>query len=119
MTLSQRTRFCEKPKTGRVPAARSQLSCQALGIRHCMVQWTPVFKKEISVLPSKGRSADFNSLVPKPGAPTSSTAGPSVSSQVMLRRSSEAHHDTCNNPREEENAPYFPALVASSWNINA
>ena len=30
----------------------------------------------------------------------------------MLRRSSDTDHDTCNSPRGEENAPYFPALVA-------
>ena len=65
------------------------------------------------------RSADCSSLVPKPAAPTFSTAGPSVSSQVMLRRSSDTVQDTCSRPRAEENAPYFPALVASSWKISA
>ena len=65
-------------------------------------------------MPSKADSADFNSLVPKPGSETLSTLGPSVSSQVTVRRSSLTVHDTCNNPRGAENAPYFPALVASS-----
>src|SRR4051812_16465529 len=87
---------------------------QFAGIRHCIVQWTPVFRKLISVLPSNARSADCNSLVPKPSAPTFSIEGPSVSSQVRLRRSSDTDHDTCNSPRGEENAPYFPALVANS-----
>ena len=68
----------------------------------------------MSVLPSKGRNAEFSNLVPKPGCPIGPTAGPSVSSQAMLRRSSDTDHDTCNSPRAEENAPYFPALVASS-----
>src|SRR3954467_12363233 len=79
----------------------------------------PGFQVRDFGLASKARSADFNSLVPKPAGPTVSTGGPSVSSQVTLRRSSDTDHDTCNNPRAEENAPYFPALVASSWNINA
>src|ERR1700694_2478818 len=78
-----------------------------------------VFKKAISVLPSNGLRADFNSLVPKPASPMVPTEGPSVSSQVMLRRSSATDHDTCNSPFAAENAPYFPALVASSWNIKA
>ena len=63
---------------------------------------------------SKGPSAEFSSLVPKPASPIAPTAGPSVSSQVILSRSSDTDHDTCSSPRGEENAPYFPALVASS-----
>ena len=70
-----------------------------------MVQWTPVLRKLTSVLPSNGVSADCSSLVPKPGVPICSTGGPSVSSQVTLRRSSERVHDTCKSPRAEENAP--------------
>src|ERR1700730_5085812 len=90
--------------------ARDQLR----GMRHCIVQCSPVFKKTISVLPSKDLSADLSSLVPKPASPIVPIGGPSVSSQVMLSRSSDTDQDTCNSPRGEENAPYFPALVASS-----
>src|SRR5207302_8304984 len=91
-----------------------RIRIQLGGIRHCIVQCAPLFRKRISVLPSNARSADVNSLVPKPAGPTFSTAGPSVSSQVTLRRFSDTDHDTCNSPRAEENAPYLPALVASS-----
>ena len=93
---------------------RAKTRAQLRGMRHCIVQCTPVFKNAISVLPSKGRSADFNSLVPKPASPIAPIGGPSVSSQVMLSRSSDADHDTCSSPWVAENAPYFPALVASS-----
>src|SRR4051794_25389282 len=97
------------------PATRWSLAGHSLlGIRHCMMQCSPVFRYEISVLPSKADSADFSSLVPKPAVETCSMLGPSVSSQVMARRSSLTVHDTCNNPRGAENAPYLPALVASS-----
>src|SRR5579872_4186702 len=57
---------------------------QAWGTRHCMVQWTPVFKKLISVLPSNGLSADSSNLEPKPASPILPIAGPSVSSQLTL-----------------------------------
>src|ERR1700733_6684784 len=92
---------------------------QLRGTRHCMVQWIPVFRNAISVLPSNGLSAELSNLVPKPAFPIAPTGGPSVSSHATLRRSSVTDHDTCNSPRGDENAPYFPALVASSWNINA
>src|ERR1700754_3377960 len=79
----------------------------------------PVLRKAISVLPSNGVSAELSNLVPKPAFPIGPTGGPSVSSHVTVRRSSDTDHDTCNSPRGEENAPYLPALVASSWNIKA
>src|ERR1700754_3605587 len=85
-----------------------------LGMRHCMMQCRPVSRYEISVLPSKADNADFSNLVPKPGADTLPMLGPSVSSQVTVRRSPLTVHETCNNPRGAENAPYLPALVASS-----
>ena len=56
-------------------ALQPREAVQLLGTRHCIVQWIPVFRNAISVLPSNGLSAEFKSLVPKPAAPTGSDRG--------------------------------------------
>src|SRR4030088_1942719 len=94
LSLTECQRRCRRQATSR-------------GIRHFIVQCAPERKNAISVLPSNGLSAEFNSLVPKPASPTVSIGGPSVSSQTIVTRSSLTAQDTCSIPLAEENAPYL------------
>src|SRR3982074_3692547 len=85
LSLTECQRRCRRQATSR-------------GIRHFIVQCTPVRKNAISVLPSNGLSAEFSNLVPKPAAPTVPIGGPSCSSQTTVRRSPATDQDTCNRP---------------------
>src|SRR4029077_16420617 len=66
--------------------------------------------------PSMLRSAiAFMTMVPNPRRFGADTDGPLRSIQLMVKVWSTVPQETYTHPLSVESAPYFPALVASSW----
>src|SRR5215467_4081791 len=57
-------------------------------------------------------------VVPNPCRFGADTGGPSRSVQLMVRASPSVAQKTSTRPLSVESAPYFPALVASSWSAS-